>query len=61
LELAQNLPSGGKPPATDDEEGLRIRIFLDSTLDKDSASGTLLPAPLPCDKFYQKQDFIYNQ
>jgi len=49
----QNLPSGGKPPATDDEEGLRV--FLDSKLDKDSASEVvnLLPVLLAWDRFYQ--------
>lgn len=47
--LLQHLPNGGKPPATDDEEGLLI--LLDSTLDKESVSATLLPVPLPWDKF----------
>lgn len=54
--MAQHLTNGGKPPATDDDGGLRI--FLDSTLDKDSISDILLPVPLPWDKFCQKMIFI---
>ena len=54
--MAQHLTNGGKPPATDDDGGLRI--FLDSTLDKDSISDILLPVPLPWEKFCQKIIFI---
>lgn len=34
-----NLPSGGKPPATDDDEGLLE--FRDSKFDRDSTSGVV--------------------
>ena len=46
-----HLPSGGKPPATDDEEGLRM--FRDSEFGKGSVSevANLLPLALAWDKF----------
>lgn len=46
------LPSGGKPPATDDEECLRV--FRDSEFGKGSVSEVvnLLPLALAWDKFY---------
>lgn len=47
--LVKHLPNGGKPPATDDDEGLRT--FLDSKLDKASDSGGLLPVALAWDEF----------
>lgn len=50
----QNLPKGGKPPATDDDdEGLLM--FLGSKPDTESGSeaGSLLPGPLAWAKFYQ--------
>lgn len=55
MRQVQNLPSGGRPPATDDEEGLRV--LLDSKLDKDSASGAvnLLPVLLAWDRFYKNK------
>lgn len=45
--LCENLPNGGKPPATEDEEDLLM--FLVSKLGRESASGVvnLLPATLP--------------
>lgn len=48
-----HLPSGGKPPATDEEECLRG--FRDSELGKGSASEVvnLLPLALAWDKFYR--------
>jgi hypothetical protein len=47
-----HLPSGGKPPATDDE---LLRVFRDSEFDNDSVSEVvnLLPLALAWDKFYQ--------
>lgn len=47
--LVKHLPSGGKPPAIDDDEGLRK--FLDSKFDKTSDSGCLLPVALGWDEF----------
>lgn len=48
-----HLPSGGKPPATDDDECLRM--FRDSEFGKGSVSEVvnLLPLALAWDKFYQ--------
>ena len=48
-----HLPSGGKPPATDDEECLRVA--RDSEFGKGSVSElvNLLPLALACDKFYK--------
>lgn len=48
-----HLPSGGKPPATDEEECLRE--FRDSEFGKDSVSEAvyLLPLALAWDKFYR--------
>lgn len=50
--MIKHLPKGGKPPATDDEGGLRL--LRDSMLDNDSVSGVvdLLPVVLiVCDRF----------
>lgn len=51
IAFRKHLPSGGKPPATEDDEGLLM--FRDSKLEKDSVSGVvnLLPVPLAWDKF----------
>lgn len=49
-----HLPSGGKPPATDEEECLRG--FCDSEFGKGSVSevANLLPLALAWDKFYRR-------
>lgn len=56
----KNLPNGGKPPATDDDEGLLM--FRGSKPDKESGSevGSLLPGPLPWDKFCQNMFHKYD-
>lgn len=56
----QNLPNGGKPPATDDDEGLLM--FRGSKPDKesDSEAGSLLPGPLAWDKFCQNMFRNYD-
>lgn len=53
-----DLPSGGKPPATDEEDGLLL--FLDSTFETGSVSGlvNLLPVALAWDKFCKKMHQI---
>lgn len=47
----EHLPRGGKPPATDEECGLRL--FRESELENDSVSEVVnfLPVPLACDRF----------
>lgn len=47
--VVKHLPSGGKPPARDNDEGLRT--FLDSKLVKTSDSSGLLPVALAWDEF----------
>lgn len=56
----KNLPNGGKPPATDDDEGLLM--FRGSKPDKESGSevGSLLPGPLAWDKFCQNMFQKYD-
>lgn len=56
--LVQHLPNGGKPPATEDDEGLRA--FLDSKWGMDSDSGCLLPVPLTWDEFCENIIFIHT-
>lgn len=55
--FVQHLPNGGKPPATEEDEGLRA--FLDSKWDMDSDSGCLLPVILAWEEFCENIMFIH--
>lgn len=59
LKSIHHLPRGGRPPATDDEDGLRM--LRDSRLVKDSISEVvnLLPVPLAWDKFCWKNIWTF--
>lgn len=51
IKFNPDLPNGGNPPATDDDEGLRMFRGSIPDIESGSVEGSLLPGPLAWDKF----------